>query len=201
MVDAQPQSALTDALISGQYGADGAPGDSSGITLSEVRGQTLVHIAGDSADSGFADGIMSATGLRLPTQSGQITIGDDKRICWLGPDQWLLKTSAAPYGEWQQRLAEAAPSGAFNDVSFARTTLRLTGPNVRDVLAKGCPLDLHPAVFTPDRCAQTLLGHLNPLIECLAADVFEVSVTRSYGVDLFEWVCTSAAEYGYQVDN
>ena len=195
MVDAMPRSALGDDFIPGQYGA----GDAPGVTLTEMRGQTLIHIAGDSADAGFTSGIEAATGLSLPTQSGQVTSDGDHLMCWLGPDQWLLKTTSAPYGEWEKHLAESAPSGAFNDVTYARTTLRLAGPNVRDVLAKGCPLDLHPAVFTPERCALSLLGHLNPLIICLDADVFEVSVTQSYGVDLFEWLCTAAAEYGYQV--
>ncbi len=192
MVDATPRSAIADQFIPGRYGVAGNPG----VTISEVRDRTLVHLA---ADPAIADSVKSTTGLDLPTHAGGVGVGDGQRLCWLGPDQWLLKTAPAPFGEWEQRLAEEAPAGAYNDVTHGRTTLRLSGVNVRDILAKGCPLDLHPAAFSSGQCAQSLLGHLNVLLDCIAEDVFEVTVTRSYGADLFEWLREAAAEYGFEI--
>ena len=42
------------------------------------------------------------------------------------------------------------------------------GPRARDVLAKGCALDLHPRAFGTGRCAQTLLGRARSILEQLA---------------------------------
>ena len=41
---------------------------------------------------------------------------------------------------------------AVSDQSDSRLVLRLSGPRVRDVLAKGVPLDLHPKVVQTRRC-------------------------------------------------
>ena len=46
----------------------------------------------------------------------------------------------------------------MTDVSAQRTTLELSAPGARDVLAQGCSLDLHPRAFGPGDCAQTLLA-------------------------------------------
>ena len=193
MVEAQARSAIAEQLTPGRFGAEA----DAGVTVSEVRDRTLIHIAGDPAISGA---VQAASGLVLPLDAGSVAIGGESRLCWLGPDQWLLKTAPAPFGEWERKLAAAAPDGAFNDVTHGRTTLRLQGPKARDVLAKGCPLDLDAVVFTPGRCAQSLLGHLSVLLDCLGPDEIHVSVTRSYGADLLHWVREAAAEYGYRIE-
>ena len=195
MVEAQARSAITEQLTPGRFGAE-FDGD-VGVTISEVRDRTLVHIAGGPA---LSDATQAAAGLALPLDSGSVAIEGETRLCWLGPDQWLLKTAPAPFGEWERKLAAAAPDGAFNEVTHGRTTLRLRGPKARDVLAKGCPLDLDPGVFTPGHCAQSLLGHLSVLLDCVAADEIHVSVTRSYGVDLLDWMREAAAEYGFLIE-
>ncbi|MBT6094842.1 MAG: sarcosine oxidase subunit gamma [Rhodospirillaceae bacterium] len=192
MVDATPRSAIAEQLVPGHFGVDGNPG----VSISEVRERTLVHLSGNPA---IAEGVKSATGLDLPLQAGGVSITGDQRLCWLGPDQWLLKTAPAPFGEWERKLASAAPAGAYNDVTHGRTTLRLTGPNARDVLAKGCPLDLHTQAFSPGQCAQSLLGHLSVLLDGIDEDTIDVTLTRSYGGDLFEWVSEAALEYGYVI--
>jgi sarcosine oxidase subunit gamma len=193
MVEAQARSAIAEQLTPGRFGAEA----DAGVSVSEVRDRTLIHIAGDPAISGA---VQATSGLMLPLDSGSVAIGGESRLCWLGPDQWLLKTAPAPFGEWERKLAAAAPDGAFNDVTHGRTTLRLQGPKARDVLAKGCPLDLDAGVFTPGRCAQSLLGHLSVLLDCVGPDEIHVSVTRSYGADLLHWVREAAAEYGYRIE-
>ena len=48
--------------------------------------------------------------------------------------------------------------GSVVDVSANRTTLELSGPPAREVLEKGCPLDLHPRAFGPGRAVSTTGG-------------------------------------------
>ena len=189
MVDAAPRSALADHLTPGRFGAEGH----TGIAISEVRDRTLVNLAGD------GDILATATGMSVPRSAGETQSAGDDRLLWLAPDQWLLIGPATPFGERERQLAAAAPDAAVNEVTFGRTTLRLAGPHARDVLAKGCPLDLDSDVFGAGQCAQSLLGHLSVLIECREPDVLEVTVTRSYGADLLHWLTTAAAEYGYEV--
>lgn len=200
MADPIHRSALEVAFQPGDFGAPSDTGE-PGVTLAEGPGETLVHIAGDAADAAFMAAVEAATGVALPADSGAVNAGSDgdKRLLWLGPDQWLLKTEASPFGDWERRLAAAAPMAAFNEVTHGRTTINVSGVHARDTLAAGCPLDFHRSAFRPASCAQSLLGHLNVLIECRSDDSFDVSVTRSYGVDLAAWLTRAAAEFGYRI--
>lgn len=53
------------------------------------------------------------------------------------------------------------------DVSHNYSCLLLTGPRVRDLLAKGCPLDLHPRVFGQRDCTQSTLAKSRVLLRAL----------------------------------
>ena len=204
MVDAT--SALAGHMTPGDYGAQGA----RAVTLSEVSAMSLVHIAGD------GNGAAAVLGVELPGNAGGVAVSGGVRALWLGPDTWLVKAPVAEFGEWAGRIATALPNAAVNDVTHGRVTIRLEGPSARDVLAAGCPLDLHERAFAPGhscsridmKCAPghaaaSLLGHFNVLIECLgpepSPDTFEVTVTRSYGRDLLSWLERAAAEFGYRI--
>jgi len=96
----------------------------------------------------------------LPTIPSTAVNGPDTTVIWFGPDEWLV-TSATRAGEdleAQLRAAVADHDGAAVDVSAQRTTLRLRGAHARDVLAKGCSIDLHPSRFGIGTAVQTTLG-------------------------------------------
>ena len=63
--------------------------------------------------------------------------------------------------------ARIGPFAAVADQSDARLVLRLSGPRVRDVLAKGVPVDLHPQAFKPGDVANTLVGYIGVQIDML----------------------------------
>ena len=74
---------------------------------------------------------------------------------------------------------------AITDVTDGRVAFRLAGPSAREVLAKGCPLDLHPRAFAPGRCAQSLLAKASVLIHLVddgpeRGPSFDVYVARSF---------------------
>jgi heterotetrameric sarcosine oxidase gamma subunit len=88
----------------------------------------------------------------------------------------------------------------FVDQSDAKAVLRFWGRNARDVLAKGCPLDLHERAFHPQDAATTQIA----LISCLLwqldeAPTFELAVPLSYVGSFWSWLTASAAEFGYEV--
>jgi sarcosine oxidase subunit gamma len=86
------------------------------------------------------------------------------------------------------------------DVSDSRAVITLSGPRALDVLAKGCPLDLHPRVFSPGRCAQSLLAKAHVLLHRVDdAPTFEIYVHRSFADYLWTWLEDAAAEYGMAV--
>ncbi|WP_214404753.1 sarcosine oxidase subunit gamma [Pseudonocardia lacus] len=137
--------------------------------------------------------------LDLPTTPNTWVPTDAGRAVWLGPDEWLLTSGSETPWEFEERVRAAAGplGGAVVDVSAQRITLRLTGERARDVLAKGCSIDLHPKVFGRGGSAQTTLGMAGVVLLALsdAGDDYLVLVRSSFAGYLADWLLDAALEY------
>jgi sarcosine oxidase, subunit gamma len=135
----------------------------------------------------------------LSTASGSNRSG---QAVWLGPDEWLLTSTAETPEELEARVRAAVVplGGSAADVSAQRITLRLRGTRVRDVLAKGCAIDLHPRVFGAGRSAQTTLRQAGVVLLALgdAGDDYLVLVRSSFAGYLADWLLDAALEYTVQ---
>jgi len=98
---------------------------------------------------------------------------------WLGPDEWLVVGG---------READYPQAAAVVDVSANRVCFELTGDDVEDVIAQGCSLDLHPSVFAPGRCAQTLLAKAQVLLHRTELQSFRIFVRPSFAPYLRSWL-------------
>ncbi len=94
-----------------------------------------------------------------------------------------------------------AGTASVSDQIGSYLILRLTGPRVREALAKLVPLDLHPRAFAPGGAASTIASHV-PLTLWRLDDesgsaVFELAVPRSYSGSFGHAIAESAAEFGF----
>jgi sarcosine oxidase subunit gamma len=139
----------------------------------------------------------TVAGTRLPTEPNTWTPTDDGRLVWLGPDEWLLtSTGTAPEvleAELRDQLRPAG--GTAVDVSAQRIGLRISGARARQVLAKGCSIDLHPRAFPAGRSAQTTLGQAGVVLLSLGDDEFAVLVRSSFAGYLATWLLDASLEY------
>jgi sarcosine oxidase subunit gamma len=77
--------------------------------------------------------------------------------------------------------------GALFDLTASRVAYRLGGSRATDVLATGCPLDLHPRAFRVGDCAQSLFGRVNALLyKSDDAPTFLIMVARSFARDVWQ---------------
>ena len=176
-----------------------------GIRLAERR-LGKIELRGDPGDRAFMAAVGRAIDLLLPTEPNTTAARGDLTALWLGPDAWLLtcppEALAALAGSLRDALADV--HAAVIDVSDGRVALRLSGANARDVLAKGCPLDLHPRAFATGSCAQSLVVKASVLLHLLDDDArggpaFDLYVARSFAHYLFAWLEDAGSEYGVQV--
>ena len=85
--------------------------------------------------------------------------------------------------------------GAVVDVSANRTTLSVSGPRARDLLAFGCSIDLDERRSSRGMCAQTLLARANVIIVPVGPAVeppFRVLVRPSFAAYLAAWLTDAA---------
>jgi sarcosine oxidase subunit gamma len=175
-----------------------------GIRLCERR-LGKIELRGDPDDRAFMAAVGRTLDVLLPGEPNTTAARGDLTALWLEPHAWLLTCPpdevAAHIGSLREAVSDV--HAAITDVSDGRVALRLGGPNARDVLAKGCPLDLHPRAFAAGRCAQSLLAKASVLIHLLDDDVpgptFDVYVARSFAHYLFAWLEDAGREYGVQV--
>lgn len=145
-------------------------------------------------------------GVALPTTPNTWVQGYTTSVIWLGPDEWLVTSPFTTPEDLESGLrAAVGAAGAVIDVSAQRTTLSLRGEHVRDVLATGCSLDLHPRVFGAGSAAQTTIGLAGVVLLALDDDVdggathYEVLVRSSFARYLAAWLLDAAGEYGREV--
>ena len=144
-------------------------------------------------------GAPAGLGVDLPTVPNTWVSTDAGRAVWLGPDEWLLTSAAEAPHELEARVRAAAVplGGAATDVSAQRIALRLTGARIRDVLAKGCAIDLHPRVFGRGSSAQCTLGMAGVVLLALSddGDDYLVLVRSSFAGYLADWLLDAAVEF------
>jgi sarcosine oxidase subunit gamma len=71
---------------------------------------------------------------------------------------------------------------------------------MRDALAKGCPIDLHPRAFAAGNAAITVIAHIGIHLWRLPFDDgLYVALFRSMAGSFWSWLHASAAEFGLEV--
>lgn len=147
------------------------------------HGQSILNLRGNPDDPAFRDGVSQALGLALPTQACTTVASDALRLVWVGPDDWFVIGAKGEAAAIEARLRQALAGQHFavSDVSSGYTVLHLSGQPVREVLAQGCPLDLHPKVFGPGSAAGSVFFKASVwLWQTEAAPVYEVLVRNSF---------------------
>ncbi len=182
--------------------AAGQPPGGAGVVISEHAFLGHVNLRGSADDAAFTGAAAGVLGFALPTEPNTVSDGGGLLALWLGPDEWLIVTPPDRQAELARSLEEAL-GGVFasvTDVTGGQTVIRLSGAAARDVLAKGCTLDLHPSLFGPGRCAQTLVAKANAAIRYVDdAPSFDLIVRRSFAEYLALWLHDAALEYGAAV--
>jgi sarcosine oxidase subunit gamma len=151
-------------------------------------------------DSGgpAADPVAKVLGVSLPTVPCTSVGSGVYEVLWLGPDEWLILAPAGSAPELMIALREAIGSehAAVTDVSAQRTTVQLSGPGARELLAKGCAIDLHPAASPEGSCVQTLLAQTGIIIvvrDGTATD-FLLLVRSSFAEYFAAWLVDASVE-------
>ncbi len=140
---------------------------------------------------------LAVRGTPLPTAPNTWTPTADGRMVWLGPDEWLLtSTGTVPHLLEEELRDQLRPvGGTAVDVSAQRIGLRISGTRAREVLAKGCSIDLHPRAFPAGRSAQTTLGQAGVVLLSLGEEGFAVLVRSSFAGYLASWLLDAGLEY------
>jgi sarcosine oxidase subunit gamma len=162
--------------------------DAPAVTLTVRPRVNILSLRGRAGDAQFVAAAGHTCGAALPLVTGSSVPAGAGHLLALSPTEWWLVTNSAP--------AVEASTVRTVDLSEGRTVIRLAGPRAREVLAKGCGLDLHPRAFAAGRCAQTPIAHIGMLLHRVDDGAWDLYVPRSYARHFWEWLTEAAAEFG-----
>lgn len=149
----------------------------------------------DPENTAAMQAVATALGATLPNANTWIA-APSADMLWQAFDEWLIVTRDGR----QQALAASLHAEladmryAITDVSDLRTGFAIDGPHARDVLQKGCAVDLHPRAFEVGACVTAALARARVTLRRVGSDEYEALVERSYGRYLRDWLADAALD-------
>lgn len=139
--------------------------------------------------------LAAARGVKL-AGLGRIDVGSARLTLAVRPGRWLLLGPPAAPGAsflaWQQALAGR---GAAVDVSAGLAVLVLGGSEVREMLARGCRLDLHAAAFPDGSAAATIMAQVPVVLAALTSRILLLTPATT-ARHMSEWLVSAARPFG-----
>ncbi len=191
-------ASILESCPAAQKGRAGA----AGVTISERTGVSLCSVvAGKAQGARLGERVKAGFGLELP-QTPRINGQGDVAFLWAGPHQWLALSEEGNHKALEQQLKLAIGDAAsITDQSDGRVIFRISGPRVRDALAKGILIDLHPRAFKPGDTAVTSIAYINlQFWQVDAAPTYDIAMFRSFAAAFVDWFVEAGAEFGAGID-
>jgi heterotetrameric sarcosine oxidase gamma subunit len=181
-------------------GRFGAAAQKPGVLIEERTDLALATVmARRGKEQSLKRVIAKAYRLNLP-DGPRVAAKDGVSFAGIGVGQWFAAAGPSETDFVRSLRARVAGLASVADQSDGRVVLRLRGDRVRDVLAKGVPVDLHPRRFRTGDVASTLVAHIGVQIEQLDDQpTFQLMAFRSLAGSLWSWLTKSAAEFGYEI--
>lgn len=168
----------------------------AGVTLRLARCAAdvieLTAFRGRTAELGQ---VASARGIVLPAL-GRIGVHPHGLSLSVRPGRWLLLTAPtagrAVLRDWEEG---AGGSGAVVDHSSAFVALVLSGPAVREMLSRGCRLDLGGDAFPEGRAAATIMVQVSVILAALSGSMLLLTPATT-ARHMHEWLVTASQPFG-----
>ena len=189
------RSALATVAMVGHHG----DGRSPCVTLTEFRGLQLASLTARATKTDdLVAGIEREFGVVLPARRGRAA-KDSAAFVWFARDRWLAIGNASD--DVLRRLNSCVGElGYVTDLTGSRTILRVSGPRARDGLMKLLPIDLDQEAFGAGAAASTVAARIPVQVWSGQVGVYDIAVSRSYGLSLWRIFLTAFSEFGCQVD-
>ena len=127
----------------------------------------------------------------------QVNSNKDTRILWSGPSNWLLVSTKKDILNSVQKICDDK-NFAVTDLSHSRAIIELKGSNSKEVLKKGCPINLNE--FKVNNCANSVFHGITITIDMINEnpETFRIFALRSFGESLYHSITDACLEDGYK---
>jgi len=189
-------SAMENIHKRGLFGDHQGKNENELINVSEVKHLQIIQIVHYKKSTKQIVSL-NLDNLKFPEATMQVNSNKDTRILWSGPSNWLLVSTKKDILNSVQKICDDK-NFAVTDLSHSRAIIELKGSNSKEVLKKGCPINLNE--FKVNNCANSVFHGITITIDMVSNDpeTFRIFALRSFGESLYHSITDACLEDGYQ---
>ena len=194
-----PQFGIERCTMPGRYGAEVGEAGVRITLRTDLALASVIARAGQ--QEALSRRVYEEFGLELPGSPRSSSSGPISWV-WAGPATWLATREGSDVHAFEAELrGKLAGTASVTDQSDGRIVFRVSGSRVRETLAKGVAIDLHPRVFSAGDAAVTSVAHIGVHFwQIDDVPTYEIAVFRSFAESFWDWLIESSAEFGAIVE-
>ena len=165
------------------------------LQISEVKNLTIIQIVQYKRSKIQLDTIQ-IEGLRFPIENSKVERNKETRILWSAPRTWfIISKKENIINNIKEKCTDE--NFAITDISHSRTVIQIKGLQAREILKKGCPLNINE--FKTNNCAGTVFHGISIVVDLIDnnPDTFNLLTLRSFGESFYHHITDAALEFGY----
>ena len=165
------------------------------LNISEIKELTIIQVVQYKRSKVQLSNIQ-IDGLEFSLQNSKVSSNKETRILWSAPNTWLVISRKENIIEIINEKCNSE-NFAITDISHSRAVIQIKGPGTKEVLKKGCPLNLHE--FEKNNCAGTVFHGITIVVDFIDnnPDTFNLLTLRSFGESFYHHITDAALESGY----
>ena len=165
------------------------------LNIEEIKDLTIIQIV-QYKRSEIKLNDIQLDDLDFPLQNSKVLSNNKTRILWHAPRTWLVISKKENIFETIEQKCDNK-NFAVTDISHSRAVIRIKGSQAKEILKKGCPLNLDE--FEKNNCAGTVFHGIAILIDFVDddPDTINLFTLRSFGESFYHHITDAALEFGY----
>ena len=165
------------------------------LQISEAKGLSIVQVVLYKKSQIQLNNI-KIDDLEFPNKNSKVTTNNKTRILWSAPKTWLIISDKENIIDIIKGKCREE-NFAITDISHSRAVIQIKGAQAREVLKKGCPLNI--SEFEINNCAGSVFHGITIVVDCINdnPDTFNLLTLRSFGESFYHHITDACLEFGY----
>ena len=189
-------SPLQNIHSEGSYGNFENKTENELLKISELKNLLIVQIV-QYKNSSIKINDIKLNNLQFVNEAQKVVANENLRILWNSPNNWLVVSKKKElFSEILKNFNDS--DFAVTDLSHSKAIIEIEGPNVKEVLKKGCPFNFN--VFSKNMCINSSYNGISFLVDMIEDNPEKARIfsLRSFGESLYHSITDASLEYGYK---
>ena len=189
-------SPLQNIHFAGSYGNFENKTENELLKISELKNLLIVQIV-QYKNSSIKINDIKLNDLQFINEAQKVVANENLRILWNSPNNWLVVSKKKElFSEILKNFNDS--DFAVTDLSHSKAIIEIEGPNVKEVLKKGCPFNFN--IFSKNMCINSSYNGISFLVDMIEDDPEKARIfsLRSFGESMYHSITDASLEYGYK---